>query len=630
MLPVEIVAVGAISALGRGPAAYSVGGAGAVPSCAARPDAELTVAGLGRPHCARAALPAAGPARAEALLASAFDELTRDLEQHLPDWGTRALGLAVGTSAGGMPSLLEVFEARDRSQALARDLALAAPYFGPLRVLGGLRPVLFTQVLAACASSTVALGLACRWLDAGHVDLAIAGGYDALSVFVAAGFEALGAVSAGLPQPFRQGRDGMVLGEGAALLALARAGDAPSGKKPGRRGYGFILGFGASSDAVHVTAPDRTGRGLRAAAQAALADAGTTPDRIDVVSAHATATPYNDAAEARVIDAVFEDRASRIVVHPYKAVIGHTLGAAGALELLAGLSSLRQELLPAAVGSGPLDEAFGARLLDANQPAASGPLGCLKLSAAFGGGNAALVAATGPGEAGRRELVAVNLLALGSEQHERELDLELAARSTKLDAERLARLDPLSALVLAAALEAVSRFGGTLPEATGLVLGTSSATLELNDAYDRRRRNRGARFVEPRRFPATSPNLAPGQVSIALELRGPTFAVGAGHDPAREALLVAHDLVAAGDAAAMIVATAEQVGPVVASIWTAAGWPMPQPGASAVLIGTASGLGRLDRARLLGRTTPGELVPARGPSLIELARHAADVTSLPV
>src|SRR5262249_49908544 len=154
-----------------------------------------------------------------------------------------------------------------------RALAGSATYFAPLDYalaeVGLARVARRTQILAACAASTIAIGVATRWLDRGACDLCIAGGYDAVSVFVAAGFEAPRAATASRMRPFRIGRDGMSLGEGAGVLALVREEDTNGAPVLFR-----VAGFGASTDAVHITAPDRTGSGLARAAEAALRDAG--------------------------------------------------------------------------------------------------------------------------------------------------------------------------------------------------------------------------------------------------------------------------------------------------------------------------------------------------------------------
>jgi 3-oxoacyl-[acyl-carrier-protein] synthase-1/3-oxoacyl-[acyl-carrier-protein] synthase II len=589
--PVDVLAAGAVSALGVGAAAFDGGGVGEHAQTAILPDAELIEAGLRKPFCARArAVAPSDRDRARELLELAVQSLVAELDERLPDWRTRRVALCVGTSGGGMPSQVRAFERRAAGAPLDKELAQAAPYFGPLAVLPELLGVACepqAQVLAACASSTVAIGLGCRWLELGRADLVIAGGYDALSVFIAAGFEALGATSATRPAPFRLERDGMALGEGAALVALVRHGEVTGTV------HGHVLGFGASSDAVHVTAPDRSGSGLVRAARAALKDAGVDGADIDLISAHATATPFNDAAEANALRTVLGSAAERVVVHPFKAVIGHTLGAAGVLELLAALDAMRRGVLPAALGSGPLDPLFCSRLLVENTQGAA--LRCLKLSAAFGGANAALVAGRRTGAAPALPSRPVRLLARGAPAEC--FDAVAAARLAVIDPQKLTRLDPLSELAVTAAANAIALYEGKLPELTGVVVGSAAATIEVNDAYDERRRTRGARHVEPRRFPPTSPNLAGGQCSITFGLRGPSLAVGAGQAAAAEALLVAYDLVEAGDADAIVVVAVEQVGPMVAGLWSAAGWPPPRHGAAAVIIGVGEGP-RLDRGVL--------------------------------
>lgn len=587
MKPIALLACGAISALGSGRAAWSVGSPGARPRTAIARDASLEAVGLKKPFAARATtLPVGEGDRAARLLAAAARELAAELDRVLGDWRARRVAVAIGTSGGGMPSLTEAFARLDRAESLSVELARRAPYFGPLAVLEealGVRPSDRVQVLAACASSTIALGLGARWLEHDQADLVIAGGYDALSPFIAAGFEALGATTE-RSNPFRAERDGMALGEGAALIALAAGEPAPPAV------LGWLVGFGAASDAVHVTAPDRDGNGLARAARAALEDAGRPP--IDLVSAHGTATPYNDAAEARAIDRTLGDGARRAVVHPFKAVIGHTLGAAGALELLAALDAMARGVLPGSVGSGPLAPELGARLLDQNE--GGEPAVCLKLSAAFGGANAALVASAAPRHAPERAPRAVTIQAVG--EPTLAFDAELVARTSGYDAAKLARMDALSALAVTAVARLLAG-GAAVPDGTGIVVGSVAATVELDGAFDRRCRERGHRFAEPRRFPPTSPNLAGGQCSIVFGLRGPSLAVGAGPEAPLEALLVAHDLVRSGDAPAVVVVAVDQPGPAVAAIWSAAGWPEPAPGAAAVLVGGGSG-SPLDRPRV--------------------------------
>ncbi len=583
MKPVVIVASGAVSPLGEGSLAFSVGDAGARPETRVSRDPEFEAAGLRRPNVARAALRSVpNRDRAFCLLDRALELLVDDLNQQVPEWRTLRVGVALGTSSGGLETLATALAARARHQAVTPERARAATYFGPLSALDrlGVTPARSTQVLSACASSTVAMGIGCRWLAAEACDLVIAGGYDALTLFAAAGFEALGATTVSAPRPFRKDRDGLALGEGAALVALMR----PELERAPRHALGYVLGFGLGCDAVHITAPDRTGAGLARAARAALADAELAPARVDLISAHATATPFNDNAEAHAIAAVIGPTAERVVVHPFKAVSGHTLGAAGTLETLAALDAVRRGLLPGALGDGELDSEFTARLCTQNMPGNAAHV--LKLSTAFGGANAALVVAahaprrSAAGRARRR----VRLRALGEPQIA--ADSQLIARFAMLPELELERLDVPSALTLSAIASVLATTALEARHTCGVLVGTMSATVEVDEAFAVRLRERGPRGAEPRRFPATSPNLAPGRAAIAFGLQGPALSVGSGALSALEALLLGIELLEAGDAESLFVVAMEDVGPAVRDLWAIGGLPLPEPGAIAALLDT--------------------------------------------
>jgi 3-oxoacyl-[acyl-carrier-protein] synthase-1/3-oxoacyl-[acyl-carrier-protein] synthase II len=583
MSPIAIVASGALSALGQGPRATSVGGVGEGAPSTVVEDPELAHAGMKRPRSARVSVPLPEAAdRACALLEAAALELVARLDADFRGWRELRVAVVVGTSAGGMPSLERALAARARRAELDRQLARAAFYDAPLLALAPLfgASVRWVNVLGACVASTFAIGLGCRWLEAGDVDLVIAGGYDALSAFVATGFEALGATTANLPLPFRAGRDGMALGEGAALLALMRAGDAPRERTP----LGFVLGFGATSDAVHVTAPDPTGRGLARAAQASLDDAGLAAEDIELVSAHATATPHNDAAESAALRRVFGERASSVLVHSFKGSIGHTFGAAGALEVLAALDALQKGVLPASVGSGALEPTFPCRLLGVSE--AGRAKHCLKLSAAFGGSNAALVlSATDDAAVNARPRARRRIARLVEGPFVAEPDLGLIAQTTRLDEVRRARLDRASALAVTAVARALDALPPFERETTGVVVGTCAASLEADETFDARRRERIPAGVEPRRFPATSPNLPAAACSIAFDFRGPSLAVGGGPTTYAEAFAVGESLVANGDAERVIVVLCNDTGEVTRALCRAADFDVPRDGATAVVLG---------------------------------------------
>jgi 3-oxoacyl-[acyl-carrier-protein] synthase II len=589
--PVAIVAVGAESALGSGVAAYSVGPVGAAPTTRIVEDARLREAGLGKPFVARARPFARGTIDpAAALLESAARLLVEELDTRFPLWTRERVALVVGTSSGGMFPLTDALRRRAEGDPIPPDIARAAPYFGPL---AGLCAALRVdaceriQVLGACASSGIAIGIGCRLLEFEHATLVVAGGYDAVSVLVAAGFECLGATSATRPAPFRVGRDGMALGEAAVLVALMPARAARGSL------LGYVSGFGTTCDAVHVTAPDRSGAGLARAALCALADAGIDAGAVDLVSAHGTATPFNDTAEARALSTVLGARSSRVVLHPFKAVVGHTLGASAALELVSALDAMKRRVLPAAVGEGEVDPETSVRLLATNE---EGDVShCLKFSAAFGGANAALVVSRDASAGHPLERGGVAVVATGEPRRAADID-DIAGR-TRIPPLQMSRLDPLSAASVSAVASALDRAGQLPRERTGVVVGTATATIENDASFESRLRERGVRAAEPRRFPPTSPNLSAGQCAIAFGLLGPSLSVGAGPEAPLEALLVAHDLVAGGDADAMVVVAAEHVGDVVTDLWAAAGWPLPACGAIALVL-QRSAAAPLDRSRL--------------------------------
>jgi 3-oxoacyl-[acyl-carrier-protein] synthase II len=567
---ISIVAFGAVSAFGEGLAAASAGEVGDLARLAITHDVELARAGLARPFAARA-LTARGGDHATALLEQALASCASDLDRARPGWRSERVGLVIGTSAGGMRAAEGAFAAMASGHAVA-DVE-APTYFGPMAVAARglalpLDPSLL--VLGACASAALSIGLAARWLEREACDVVLAGGFDEVTVFVAAGFEALRATTGSPPpRPFRIGRDGMALGEGAAVLALARA-DA----RPARA---FVIGFGAASDAVHLTGPDREGRGLARAAVAALEEAGRPP--VDLVSAHATATPFNDAAESRAITAALGvERARDVVVHPFKAQIGHTLGAAGALELLACVDGLSRGVLPAAAGEGDVDPDATVQLLQ--RGAAGAPRTVLKLASAFGGANASLVVASRSEAPARSRRAAFVHAAVHVEV---EPSLEALAANSRASVDRLARGDGLVRLAIAAVtrLEAAS---GPLAGA-GVVVGSAFATIETNALFAARIRERGARAAEPRRFPYTSPNAVAGECSIVFGLTGPSFSVGGGMHAAIEAMAVAAVLVESGDCERMVVVAVDDVGPATRAL---AGDALPS-GAVAVLMTASAG-----------------------------------------
>jgi 3-oxoacyl-[acyl-carrier-protein] synthase II len=212
----------------------------------------------------------------------------------------------------------------------------------------------------------------------------IAGGDDGLCRFVMRGFDALRSLTRERVRPFDRRRSGLLLGEAAALVLMTRD-DGKGGPKLGR-----LLGHASASDGSHIAAPDPNGRGLEFAVRAALDEAGVTPADVDFVSAHGTGTPLNDRIEAEVLRRTLGRRASAIPVNSIKGALGHSMGAAAALEAIMCLLASREGVVPHTLG---LEEPDPACDLDhvVGSPRATRPRVSLSTSLGFGGCNAALV-----------------------------------------------------------------------------------------------------------------------------------------------------------------------------------------------------------------------------------------------
>jgi 3-oxoacyl-[acyl-carrier-protein] synthase II len=241
-------------------------------------------------------------------------------------------------------------------------------------------------VSTACASGATALGLAADLLHGDRADLVVAGGYDILCRFVMRGFDALRSLTRERVRPFDRRRSGLLLGEGAALVALAR------GRGPG---LGWLLGHASASDGSHIAAPDPEGRGLEFAVRAAMAEAGVEARDVEFVSAHGTGTALNDRIETAVLHRVLGPRALDIPANSIKGALGHTMGAAATLEAIMCLLAARHGRVPPTVG---LEEVDPACALGHVRGAATAcrPRVSLSTSLGFGGCNAALVLAGAP------------------------------------------------------------------------------------------------------------------------------------------------------------------------------------------------------------------------------------------
>ena len=301
------------------------------------------------------------------------------------------LPLVLGTTSGGMSfgeayyrqALREPTNGRlqpwrihqYQAQRQALDLCDALGFSGPI-----------TLVANACASGANAIGHAWELIRSGSVSRVLTGGYDAVSEMVFSGFDSLQALSTTSCRPFDKNRDGLALGEGAAVLCLETL---ESAQQRGAQILGEIVGYGASTDSHHLTQPHPQGDAALAAMSAACESANVSPSEIDYINAHGTGTPLNDVAEAGAINRWAGDRAKDLPVSSTKSSIGHLLGAAGAVEAWICLMTLCEQWIPATSTLETPDPVCNFEIVQKPREAKLNHV--LTNSFGFGGANATLI-----------------------------------------------------------------------------------------------------------------------------------------------------------------------------------------------------------------------------------------------
>jgi len=300
-------------------------------------------------------------------------------------------GVIIGGGAGGMLECEPVFarsleagtERMPVSPFAAFSCASSADHIATHLNLLGPR----TTFMTACSSGATAIGFARDLIRSHAADIMVCGGTEPLCRITYSAFNALQAVDPDPCKPFDRHRRGLTLGEGAGIVILESLDHA---RRRGAPIYGEILGCGITCDANHMTAPDIEGNGAAAAMTAALADAGVSADRVDYINAHGTATPANDRMEALAMGRVFGKRARHIPVSSTKSMIGHTLGAAGAIEALACLLAIERDFVPPTIHHDAHDDDCPLDVVpEHSRPARIDTV--LSNSFAFGGNNTALV-----------------------------------------------------------------------------------------------------------------------------------------------------------------------------------------------------------------------------------------------
>jgi 3-oxoacyl-[acyl-carrier-protein] synthase II len=294
----------------------------------------------------------------------------------------------VGTTSGGMTFGEQYYRdlktgrgSRSQAPSLIANYTPQKPVMDAQEAFGIGAPC---QIIAnACASGTNAIGHGFNCVRSGRYQRVLAGGYDAISELVFVGFDSLQASTPERCRPFDSGRTGMVLGEGAAVLALENL---EAAKERGATILAEIIGYGISTDNFHLTQPDPSGSGARRAMEAALQSAGVSPAEIDYINAHGTATLFNDAAEGKAIAELFNG----IAVSSTKGMMGHSLGAAGAIEAVISLLALRHQFLPPNINFRHGDTGLDLNIV-ANSARSGEVRTVLSNSFGFGGTNASII-----------------------------------------------------------------------------------------------------------------------------------------------------------------------------------------------------------------------------------------------
>lgn len=255
------------------------------------------------------------------------------------------VGVSLGTTLGGMINATRYYERKAHTShqyvTMLHDYPL---YSAGARIIeqygfGGPNIAFST----ACSSGNVAIGYAADLIKHGRLDMVLTGGVDTMAKITVAGFNALKNVSKEAIRPFDKNRSGVILGEGTAIFCIESE---ASAKKRGVTPLAEIVGYGMSTDAYHMTAPDATGRGPALAMSRALASAGIAPHQIGYINAHGTGTRHNDETETRAIKKVFAANADRLPISSTKSMHGHLLGATGAIEAAAIISGFHGKFVP--------------------------------------------------------------------------------------------------------------------------------------------------------------------------------------------------------------------------------------------------------------------------------------------
>ncbi len=336
--------------------------------------------------------------RFEQLACAAAQEALKQSGLAITDEDPQRIGVAVSSAIGGLGTILDTHntllqDGPRRVNPFAIPMLMSNGAAGMLAIDYGLKGPAFS-VASACASGADGIGMAWTMIRSGVQDVMLSGASEAtITPLGLACFDRLGAMSrrnedySMTPQPFDLHRDGLVMGEGAGILVLESEKHA---RKRGAEILAELAGYGASSDAFHVTAPSEDGAGGSHAMRLALASARLNLDQVDYINAHGTATSLNDLSETRAIKAAFGKLAYNIPVSSTKSMTGHMMGATGALEAILCVQAVRQDTLPPTIHYQTPDPECDLDYVP-NQPRQKTVRVAMSNAFGFGGHNAVLV-----------------------------------------------------------------------------------------------------------------------------------------------------------------------------------------------------------------------------------------------
>ncbi len=568
-----------------------------------------------------------GTERAEMLLATTIDALLVSADHASIAAAPHRWGIVLGTTLAGMRHCAVGVRAENEGRASDAELAYArscasAVLSDALRRCAITGPTM--TVSCACASALSAVSHACTLLAAGEVDAVIAGGYDPISEFVYGGFSALQLVAAGPLSPFAQDREGMKLGEGAALFLLRRFDDLDAHERLNIRGV--IEACAETSDAHHLTQPHPQGVGAARALTQVLRQVSAlvvdneentrTVNTPDLIVAHATGTAGNDSAEYEAYRTALGPALARVPVVALKSRFGHPLGAAGVLELASVIGCAENNFIPSSAGRGRDVAAFPELDLIEGAPRAGSPQSIVVLSAGFGGANAAMRVSRAH-DARQRSFAddtprvapdsIIRITAAGAVSPAGRGVAALCARAREggiwpafsedtltllLDRTKSRRLALLPRLMVAAVRDLIEGANLTAEElrSTPLIAANWCGTADYTERYYHDLVRSGIDLANPMLFAESVPNIGSAQCSLAFGIEASTLSVIGRRTASLEAIMLASARIRTGAWSRAIVVAGEETHPMVERVLSRAvgGAVELRSGAVAILLERAT------------------------------------------